>query len=293
MKFTTISRRIAATGAVTAMAAGALVGLTGTTANAAEVTTTYTCELASVGLGPWDVTVVSNAVGIEGIPGLPAGYEVAAGSLTVTNHFTIPDDAYNTLGAYGVENITFPDYAGEFGDQAVGVTGMAAKVSEMTDNGDGTHSFDSDGVNAAFEAPAAGVHDVLSPSGFNMVADVPGIGLVPVPCALAEGATQGVYTTMPVVKNDSTTTGTAAPVTKGEVSKVKITVAAPNETPSGKVVVKKGTNKLGTATLNSKGKAVFKHKFPVGKNKVTLIYKGDGYTNGSRTAEPVIVKVTR
>ena len=293
MNVMTTTRRLVAVGAAGAAAAAALVGVTSTTASAAPVSQTYLCENPNIpGVGPWAVDLVSDAPALEGFPQINAGVTVPAGPLGVFNSFTIPKDAHDTLVAYGVEDISFPDFSGTFGPEIVGVEGMTAKVSGMTDNGNGTHSFQSDGTNAQIEVPAAGVYDVLSPSSFTMSATVPGIGDVPVTCILAGEDGPGSYMTINVVKNDSTTTGSANQVTKGSVSKVKITVAASNEVPSGKVVVKKGTNKLGSVTLNDMGKAVFKHKFPVGKTKVTLSYKGDGYTNTSKS-DPVIVKVVR
>ncbi len=281
MNVMTTTRRLAATGAAAALAAAALVGVTSSAANATPVTNSYTCSNASFGLGPWTVGLLSDAPGIEGFPQVPAGFDAPGGLLTLTNTFTIPDSAYDTLAGNGVEDISFPDFAGSFGPNPVGVTGMTAKVSEMTDNGDGTHSFQSDGLNAAFEAPAAGTYDVLSPASFTLSATVPGLGAVPVSCVLTEGTAAGAYTTIMVVKNASTTTGkpVARTLKTTKAAKMKVTVAAGNEVPTGKVIVKEGTQKLGSAMLNDLGKAtVTMGKLSKGKHTVKVVYKGDGYT---------------
>ena len=249
MKFSSMSKRFAATGAATALAAGALVGLTGSAATAAPVTTTYTCEYAALGLGPWTVTVDSEAPGIEGFPSIAAGFDAPGGLLTITNHFTIPSDARAALQGASVEDIAFPDYAGGFGTNEVLVEGMTAKVSTMTDNGDGTYSFDSNGLNAPFSTPAAGTYDITTPDAFNMVATVPGIGDVSVPCTLAEGTEVASYHTIEVTKNVSTAKGVPVKSTLkvGKVAKMKVTVKADNETPGGKVLVKEGSKTLGKA----------------------------------------------
>lgn len=295
MNVMTTTSRLAATGAAAALAAAALVGVTTTTANATPVTNSYSCSNASFGLGPWTVGLLSDAPGIEGFPQVPAGFDAPGGLLTLTNTFTIPDSAYNTLAGNGVEDVAFPDFAGSFGPNPVGVTGMTAKVSEMTDNGDGTHSFQSDGLNAAFEAPSAGTYDVLSPGGFTMSATVPGLGDVPVSCVLTEGTPAGAYANIMVVKNASTASGKPVDRTlkTTKVAKMKVTVAAGNEIPTGKVIVKEGTQKLGSAMLNDLGKAtVAMGKLSKGKHKVKVIYKGDGYTLGDNS-DPIVFTVVK
>lgn len=287
------SRRLAATGAAAALAAAALVGGSTTAAQAAPIVNDYTCSNATFGLGPWAVGLDSDAPGIEGFPVVPAGFDAPPGLLTLANTFTIPEDAHATLVGSGVEDMSFPDFAGTFGDEPVGVDGMTAKVSEMTDNGDGTYSFDSDGLNDAFSAPAAGMYDVLSPAAFTLSATVPGLGEIPVSCVINEGTAPGAYTSITVVKNASTTS--AKPVAKtlktSKASKLKVTVAADNETPGGKVIVKEGKKKLGTAKLNKKGKATVNlGKLKKGKHNVKVIYKGDGYTEGGNAPVSFTVK---
>ncbi len=295
MKFTTLSRRTAAAGAASALVAGALVGATTTAAQAAPIQNTYTCTNAVVGTFP--VVLDSDAPGIEGIPTAPAGFTAPAGLLSVTNVFTVPEQVHTQLTGFGVENLSFPDFAGSLGSEPIPVEGMAVTVSGMTDNGDNTFSSDpaeGGGLNGSFETPAAGDYPVLSPSAFTIVADLNG-SPVPVDCVLAEGTTAGAYDdSIVVTKNDSESTAKAvnSPVKKGKVAKVKVKVNAPNETPGGKVLLKKGKKTVAKGNLNNKGVVVLKTKsLSVGKNKLKTIYKGDGYTNGSTSN--VVVKVRR
>lgn len=293
MKFTTLSRRTAAAGAASALVAGALVGATTTAAQAAPVTNTYNCNNPAVGTFP--VVLNSDAPGIEGIPGASAGFAVPAGLLTVTNQFTIPEQVYNTLSGFGIENLTFPDFAGTLGSSSIPVAGMAVTVSGMTNNGNGTYSSDpaeGSGQNETFETPAAGDYPVLSPEAFTINADLNG-SPVPVACTLASGAPGAYDDSIVIAKNESATKVTSnSPVKKGDVAKIKAKVSAANETPTGKVIFKKGTKKLGAVALNAKGIAILKTKaLAVGKNKITTTYKGDGYTTGSKGS--TTVKVTR
>ena len=299
MKFTTLSRRTAAAGAASALVAGALVGATTTAAQAAPIQNTYTCTTP---VGPQEVVLDSDAPGIEAIPSLPAGLTVPPQSLSVTNTFTISDSFHNTLASFGVENLAIPGFAGTLGSSNVPVDGVAVTVSGMTQNEDGSWSTDSTdtdgdavegtGVNASFDLPAAGTYPVLSPESFTIETTLGGNPLS-VPCTINTGTEPGSYDSLTMVKNDSVTKATAvnSPVKKGDVAKVKVKVTAPNETPGGKVVLKKGSKTLDSGTLNNKGVVTLKFKAKsVGANKLKAVYKGDGYTNKSNDAVTVKVK---
>lgn len=292
MKFTTLSRRTAAAGAASALVAGALVGATTTAAQAAPIQNTYSCEGGS---GPFPVVLDSDIPTLAGFPTVPAGFDVPAQALEVLNTFTVPSAVITTMEGFGITRLASPDFAGALGANEVAVDGVEAAVASAVDNGDDTHSFDADGSNAAFEVPAAGSYDVLGPTDFvieayNASSTTP---VLTVPCTLASA--NGSYQAIEVTKNDSESAATAvnSPVMKGDVAKVKVKVkGADFETPGGKVVLKKGTKTLDSGMLNAKGVVTLKFVAKtVGKNKLKAIYKGDGYTNGSR--DNVIVKVTR
>lgn len=306
MKFTTISRRIAASGAATALVAGAVVGLTATTATAApEVSNDYTCSIPGVA-GPYTVTMTTNALGIEGFPQIAAGSALGAGLLTVTNHVTIPAQAYGLFSSFHVDNVTFPDFAANFGPNTVGVTGMVAAVADMADNGDGTYGFNAPkddpatagtegGLNAAFEVPVAGEYDITMPSSFTINANAAdGTTIAPIGCALADGQTAAALHHITVFKNASTAAGKATKkqFMLGRAAKVAATVTG-SHLSGNKVLLKKGTKTLATAVLNDLGKATLTtKKLPVGKNKLTVVYKGSGYNLPSKSS-PFIVKVVR
>lgn len=303
MKFTTISRRVAATGAATALVTGAVVGLTGTTATAApQVDNDYGCSTAS-GLA-FPVNLLTEAVGIEGFPQIGAGATVPAGLLTVTNHATMPAAAAQALGTNGVDHVEIIDWAADFGGMPVGATGIVGYVADVVNNGDGTVGLDlpkddpatpgtQGGLNVAFEVPAAGEYDILMPSGFTINAlAADGTLITVINCALADGEVPAALHHITVVKGESTTTAKATrkSFVKGKAAKVAATVTG-SHLEGSKVVLKKGTRKLDSALLNENGKAVLSTtKLPVGRNKLRVIFKGNGYSLPSKS-DPVIVKV--
>lgn len=301
MKYTTLSRRTAAAGAASALVTGALVGATTTAAQADPVVNnTYTCTAAGQ---TFPVFLTSNAPGIEAFPEISAGTDLGPGLLSVTNTFTIPDGVYKFMSNAGVTTVSAPTFSGAFGDTPIGVDGVSVTLAGMTQNANTTWSSDStdadgDGVegtgfNAAFEVPAAGSYEILSPATLDLVATTAAGGQIPVACVTADGTTAGAYHQIQVNKNASTSKATAvnSPVTKGEVAKVKVKVSAPNETPTGKVIFKKGAKNLGSVSLNARGIAILKTKaLAVGANKITTTYRGDGYTTGSKATTTVTVK---
>ncbi len=200
MKFTTLSRRTAAAGAASALVAGALVGATTTAAEAAPISNTYSCTGTS---GPFPVTLDSDIPDLASFPTVPAGFDVPAGALAVSNTFTVPSAVITTMQGFGITRLESPDFAGNLGNRQVGVDGVEALVSSAVDNTDGTHSFDADGSNAAFSVPAADTYDVLGPTDFVIEAynDSSTSPVLTVPCTLT--GTNGSYQSIDVFKNDS------------------------------------------------------------------------------------------
>jgi hypothetical protein len=289
MKFTTPARRLLAAGAVSALAAGTLVGATTSSAQAAVVTDTYSCTTQ---LGPQEVTIEADIANIESTPDLAAGQAVdPTGLLDAVLTFTISDTFHGLLlNSLGVDDLTVPNYDAVFGNSRVPTADFAASVSEMTQNEDGSWSSTVSTEVLAFEAPRAGEWDVTVPDAFTIIATVSG---TEVPSECAVDGTPSTLATVVVTKNESTSNATAvnSPVKKGDVAKIKVKVTAPNETPSGKVLLKKGTKTLTKGNLNDKGIVVLKTKaLPVGKTKLTTAYKGDGYTKPSKDTVVVTVK---
>ena len=290
MKFTTPARRLLAAGAVSALAAGTLVGATTTSAQAVEVTNEYICVGGS---SPFPLTLVSDIPILAGFPSIGAGFDADAGLLDVVNTFTVPESVVTIMQGAGVTTLESPDFAGSIGATTVAIEGVVATVASGVDNGE-TWTFDANGLNTAFQVPAAGTYDVLSPEGFSVLAkNSNDATILSVTCDLATAGTNGAYSSIVVTKNASTSNATAvnSPVKKGDVAKIKVKVAAPNEVPSGKVLLKKGTKTLTKGMLNENGIVILKTKaLPVGKTKLTTAYKGDGYTKPSRDTVVFTVK---
>jgi hypothetical protein len=286
----TASRRLGAVVATGALSAGALVAMTAPAAQAAPATTNYSCGITGL-VGPYIVTITTDVPGLPTF--VPAGLDVPAGLLNVTNKVTIPKAARDTFVGLQVTKVDLPDVALDAGDESVGVTGLTAATSQFVASADGTtYSADLNGKNAAFNAPAQGTHLVTQPERFTIRATKADGSTADVPCTLAAGAVPGVIASVTTAENPSTTK--AKPTKKvtplGQKTKVKVVVAAENEVPTGTVKVKLGSKVLGKGTLNSKGKVkvTLKKALPKGKTVVKVLYRGDKYTESSRDKKVVL-----
>lgn len=286
------SRRLGAVAAAGALSAGALVALAAPTATAATASTTYTCGITGVA-GPYNVTVATDVPGLPTF--VPAGLDVPAGLLTVTNKVTIPKAARDLFVGLQVTKIDLPDVALNVGEESVGATGLTAATTQFVASADGTtYSADINGQNAAFNAPASGTNNVTQPEKFTIHATRADGSTADVPCTLAAGSVPGVIASVTTAENESTTVAT--PTKKvtplGKQTKLKVVVEAANEVPTGKVKVMKGKKVLGKGTLNAKGKVkvTLKKALPAGKTKVKVKYLGDDYTEKS-TDKKVVIKV--
>lgn len=295
MKFTTPARRVLAAGAVSALAAGTLVTTTATTASAAPISNDYICQGST---GPFPMNLSSDIPIIDPLiaaGGIGAGTDVVAGFLDVTNTVTVPTAVITGLAGNGITRVEAPGFAGTFGGEVVSVDGVGADVADADDQENGFSTLQADGVNAAFEAPAAGSYDVVSPTSVTLIAkNAQGDLVTQVPCVLAEGETAGSYGTVPVSKNDSTSNAktTKKKFKKGTAASIRVKVSAENETPGGQVLLKKKSKTLAKGKLNNKGIVVLKTKaLKVGQTKLKTVYKGDGYTEPS--SDTVTVKVVR
>ena len=293
MKFNTLPRRVAATGAVTALAAGALVGMTATSASAAGQTINYTCPTA---LGNLPVTLTTDIPALPTVASLgpyAAGSAVAAGQVPggVMNHFVISDATKSTLDSVGTSKISFTSFQGAFGNSAVPAILPDVTNADMThDPSTSTWSFDANGNNGAFKNPKAGTWDVFTPAAFSFVATTAAVGDVPITCT-ADTTAPSYGTQIQVIKNNSVLKASSnSPVPHGSKAVLKAKVTAPNHKPTGKVTFKDGTKKLGTVKLNAKGLAVLKTKLSKGKHTIKMSYGGDGYTNKSKRSTKVTQK---
>ncbi|MGZ4445463.1 MAG: Ig-like domain repeat protein [Nocardioides sp.] len=297
MNFTVISKRLATVGVASALAAGALVGATATSADAVTASDNYTCTVPLLGAQTFPVTISSAALDLA--DSLPAGITFGAGALDAlssTGHavdmsMTAPAIVVQTLASLGtLTGVSSPDLAIPFGATAVPVQGLALTGAPVI-NPDGSAVFNLAGSNGAFSAPAAGDYDITLPAAFTFVASTTSTDFpqIPVQCVSAAPV---VLKHMTVTKNSSATTAKAvhAKIKKGTAAVVNSTVTGGFNAPTGKVAIYDGAKKLATKTLSSTGKAKFSvAKLAVGVHKLSVRYLGDGFRNASKSA---VTKVT-
>ena len=290
MKFAHLTSRLAVGGVATALATAGLVGVTGSSASAAPISTTYTCAtpLASF---PVPVTV-----DIALLPSTaPAGFPVPAGLLSFNSTVTIPDAVQTVLDGLPGGPVTggkSTDFGTAFGDTVAPAPVAWTKPGAAVG---GFWVYTGKGANGAFVLPKAGTYSVNMPKSFTLTAtNASGATVATATCTSAAPAQLGSITLSKQVSKVKA----KAPATahKGDVVAVKGKVT--NEfqktggpVPTGKVIVKDGKKKVGTAKLKN-GKFVVKLKgLKVGAHKLVVMYKGDGYTDKSKSKKlKVVVK---
>jgi len=271
MNLRTITTRFAVAGVSTAVAAGAMVAAGTGAATAASASGSYDCSAAGNALGAFpfkmDVPLLP--------PTAPAGMPIAAGLLSYTSELDAPAaTAGGLLGLLKVDGGHSDDFAMKVGSATIAAP-TAYKVGTATDT---AVPFTGTGANSAFSLPKAGTYNVTLPSQFTVVPTSGGTDLpYVITCVTSAPGALGKVT---LSKQVSTTAGKASKVRTGY--KLVSTVKNEYSTATGKVVAKLGT-KSWTKTL-SKGKAVFALPKSAKGKKVTLSYKGDGYTAGSKSA---------
>lgn len=287
MSISHVTKRLAITGVVTALAAGTMVAGTASTANAAPASGIYTCQVPL--LGPTDFPVSLDAPGLPTT--VPAGLPVPAGLLPVNVVMGAPASVAGLLNTLGVTGGNSPDFAMLLAGSPVPVSGL--NVMSIVPQGDGSALLNATGSNGAFTTPVPGVYDLTLPAAFTL--QPTGASPLPaLPCATKDGADPVSYTTITVVKQTGAISAKAVTkVKKGKKAKVPTTVAGQyGNVPTGKVVAKMGSKTVGTGNLNSVGKTVITmKKMSLGKHKITLKYLGDLMTNPA--TKQIIVKVIR
>lgn len=281
MNLRTIASRAAVAGVSTALAAGALVGATATTANAVD--SDYTCAVPLLGDKTFPMTVDAF------IPAqAPTGTTIPDGLLTMTASITAPADVAGMLGNFKVDGAKILDYAMKAGPMSVPA---ALTLSEPVTHDDGSATFSGSGTNAKFTTPAPGKYAVKLPGAFTLTPTVQGEPLVfggspiTVSCSNAAPAT---LTTVTITKQSATMTAKGPKtVKKGKPAVIVATVKGAKLTATGKVVAKEGKKALGSAALK-KGKATLSlKKLKPGKHTITVSYAGDKFTAAAKS-----VKVT-
>jgi hypothetical protein len=289
MNYARIASRVAVGGISAALATAGLVGVTGSSASAAAASTTYTCTTA---LGSFDAPV---SVDIPLLPSTAvAGFPVASGLLSFSSTVTIPGTVQAALDTLTVTGGKSNDFGTAFGDTVA--TAPVTWTKPAAADGSGNWVYTGSGVNSQFVLPKAGTYSVNMPKQFTLDATkADGSTAISASCTSASPATIGTIT---LSKQAATVKAKAKPksIKKGATVSVKGKVT--NEfgkvggaPVTGKVVVKDGKKKVGTAKLDKKGKFVVKVKgLAVGSHSLTVLYKGDD-TTGKATSSTVKVTV--
>ena len=287
MKFARLASRVAVGGVSAALATAGLVGVTSSSASAAPVSTTYNCSAAGQTF-PIPVTVDIALLPSTAV----AGFPVPAGLLSFNSTATVPG-AVQTLLTNTVNNTgaKSDDFGTAFGSTVAKAPTAWTKPAAADANGNWVYT--GKGSNAAFVLPKAGTYTVSMPTAFTLVTTG---GSAPVTANCTAAGTPATIGTIALSKQTSTVKAKASPTTakkgalilvKGKVTNQYAKTGGPVAT--GKLVVKDGKKTVGKGKLKN-GKFKIKVKgLGVGSHKLTVLYKGDGYTDKSKSKA---IKVT-
>jgi hypothetical protein len=181
MNLRRLTGRVAAAGAVGALAAGALAGIAVAPASAAATAVQYTCNA----LGN-DIPVLVQPT--AALPDFKAGKAVSAGTLNVPVNFILSRAVLDGMAAKGINSvgISTTDFALAVGPAPLGVTGLTVPKAPVPATGDMTLA--GPGKNAAFVPPTPGTYDVTLPATFTATVDT---NLIPLgaTCAITDPTT--------------------------------------------------------------------------------------------------------
>jgi len=289
MNFARLASRVAVGGVSAALATAGLVGVTASSASAAPVSTTYNCTAAGQTF-PIPVTV-----DIALLPATaPAGFPVPAGLLSFNSTATVPGAVQTLLtGTVNNTGAKSDDFGTTFG--ATVAKAPVAWTKPAAADGNGNWVYTGKGSNAAFILPEAGSYTVSMPKSFTLVTTG---GTAPVTATCTTTATPATIGTIVLSKQKATVKAKASPKTakkgalitvKGKVTNEYVKTGGPEAT--GKLIVKDGKKKVGKGKLKN-GKFKIKVKgLGVGKHSLTVLYKGDGFTDkGTSKALKVTIK---
>jgi len=277
-----LTARTAVAGVTVALAAGALVGLGSSAANAETGTALYNCSAGSTTL-PLSVSAAGD---LSGYPSLASGTPVSAGLVAIGLTLTVPAEVVDALMAPpynqtqiggGSSDLAFPIGNGSvpIADFTIDpVTLVAHQPAVLTKSVS----------NEAFKLPDAGAAAVKMPKTFGLSS------ILPLTCTTDSQPTITTYT---IAKQTAGVTVKAPKsVKKGKAFALAVKVAGQNKPATGKVVAKVGKKVVGAGALKN-GKAAIKVKKGLKKtSKITVVYAGDKSTSGAKSF-PVTVKVKK
>jgi len=278
MNLRRITARTAIAGVTTALAAGALVGVSSTAANAVDNTTNYDCTALGASQGQFALKISTPVIPAEAT----AGQSFPAGLLNLDAQVTIPAATAGLLGSAGVNGGRIDDYAGSLGD-----TKLAAplKFGAPAAQADRSAVMTGSGPVGAFTLPKAGTYKVQLPSAFTFIPTTASgdlaIGGNPITVACTSAA-PGDLGSVAVAKADAALKAKAAKAGK-KGYKVTVTISRTDKQgakATGKVTAKYGKTKVTKAVKN--GKAVIKLTKAAKGKKVKLSYTGDDFINAAK-----------
>lgn len=275
MNLRRLTARTAVAGVATAVAAGALVGISATAANAVENTTAYDCTVLGSSAGSFALKVSTPVIP----PTATAGQSFPPGLLALDASVTVPAATAGQLGTFGVNGGRIDDYAATLGATTVKAPLKFGPPSAPA--ADGSVTMTGSGANEAFTLPASGNYKVQLPAAFtftptNAAGDLP----VTVACS---SAAPGDLGSVEITKAPSTLKAKVKKAGK----KYQVTVVVKGDenqvaAPTGKVTAKYGKKKVTKKVAN--GKAVIKLPKAAAGKKVKISYSGDGYVAKSKTS---------
>lgn len=298
----TPTRRLGAAVAATALSAGAMVAMAAPAATAATLSTSYTCTFPVLGAQP--VAVAIDAPLLP--PTAPAGLDAPALPLTISA--TLGKPVVDTLRSIGWTSVaaTSADMKASVvkagatvssADVAIDNAAFPAATLPAADAADGTLKLSTPATagatTAPFNMPGTGTYAINAPATFTMTAiKQDGSKIEGIPCAVTPGSS-ALLSNITLSANDATVVAKAKKVKAGKDAKIKVTVSAENEAPTGKVTAMIGSKKVGKGTIDAKGKVtlvVKAKKLKAGKkNNVKLSYAGDDFTAAGKTKVKVTV----
>jgi len=283
MNLRSIAARTVVAGATTALAAGALVGVSTTAANAETASSTYTCK------APADAYVSDFAITVTGglpVPQFWAGAPVPQGLVSITVTSPLSAEQATALGSFGITGAHSDDFALGFGPSSVPVP-----IDGDFDSTSGSTVWAAEGSNNPFTTPNPGPNDIVLPSAFTMTTENAGGDFLPLACTIKEGETAATLVPGYVLNRQlSATTATSKASKKPTIAVTVVSKSWGQTMPTGKVVAKEGKKVVGKGTVKG-GKAVIKlaKTLKAGKHKVTVTYAGTPSLKGS-SAKVVVTK---
>lgn len=286
MNLRKITSRVAVAGATTALAAGALVGITGTAANAAEGTNTYTCSLGALYSGDF---VLTASVEVP-VPRYYAGAAVPAGIIPVSVSAVVPADGAALMGTVGITGARSDDFGFSLGTGSVPAPISGAFAAEG-----GTTTWEATGANGDFTTGNPGLVDGFLPDAFTItptMADGSDFSN-DLSCVLKDAEAAEVVSDFALDQQSSATTAPktlTAKKNKAVSLSVSVSSTSMGGPVPGKVTVKEGKKTLGSATLKNGKAKVNLGKLKKGKHKVTVTYAGTTAVKGSSAKTTITVK---